>query len=101
MHSFVSTFVKSYRYFWCSVIFHAVLIFALTHIVQKPAVDNTIDQRVKVSINNTYRMSMQQSVKNTMPNSVHTVPQMTLAAMCCQMGTGRASIKYPRSPNRR
>ena len=29
------------------------------------------------------------------------VPQMTLAAMCCQMGTGRASIKYPRSPNRR
>lgn len=39
--------------------------------------------------------------KNTMPNSVHTVPQMTLAAMCCQMGTGRASIKYPRSPNRR
>ena len=36
-----------------------------------------------------------------MPNSVHTVPQMTLAAMCCQMGTGRASIKYPRSPNRR
>ena len=46
-------------------------------------------------------VSMPQSVKNTMPNSVHTVPQMTLAAMCCQMGTGRASIKYPRSPNRR
>jgi hypothetical protein len=64
MYSIISTFVKSYRYFWCSIIFHAVIICTLSHIALKPVVDSTIDQRVKLSMSNTYRMSMQQSVKH-------------------------------------
>ena len=64
MHSFINTFVKSYRYFWCSVVFHAGMIFVLGHIALKPVVDNTIDQRVKISMSNTYRMNMQQGVKH-------------------------------------
>lgn len=64
MHSFISTFVKSYRYFWFSVVFHAVMISVLSHIALKPVVDNTINQRVKISMNNTYRMNMQQGVKH-------------------------------------
>jgi hypothetical protein len=64
MHSYISTFVKSYRYFLCSVFFHAVMISILSHIVLKPVADNTIDQRVKISMSNTYRMNMQQGVKH-------------------------------------
>lgn len=64
MHSFIGTFVKSYRYFWCSIIFHAVVISALSYISLKPVIDNTIDQRVKISMSNTYRMSMRQGVKH-------------------------------------
>lgn len=63
-HEFINKLMKNYPYFWCSIIFHAVIICALSQIALKPVVDSTLDQRVKLSMSNTYRMSMQQSVKH-------------------------------------
>jgi hypothetical protein len=63
-HEFINKLMKNYRYFWCSIIFHVFIICTLSHIALKPVVDNTIDQRVKISMSNTYRMNMQQGVKH-------------------------------------
>ena len=63
-HTFINTLMKSNRYFWFSVAFHSVIIYALGQIAIKPVADSSMDQRVKVSMGNTYRMSMQHSVKN-------------------------------------
>lgn len=63
-HERINKLMKNYRYFWCSVVFHAVIICTLSQIALKPVVDSTIDQRVKISMSNTYRMNMQQGVKH-------------------------------------
>ncbi len=63
-HDPLHPFTTGYRYFWFSVVFHLLVIYMLSQIAIKPVVDNGMDQRVKLSISNTYRMNMQQSVKN-------------------------------------
>jgi len=56
--------IKKYPYFWFSILFHVVIIYVLSNIVLKPIVDTRIHQKIKVSLNNTYRMSMQENVKD-------------------------------------
>ena len=63
-HECINKLMKNYHYFWCSIIFHAVIICTLSQIALKPVVDSKIDQRVKISMSNTYRMNMQQGVKH-------------------------------------
>jgi hypothetical protein len=72
--------IKKHPYFWFSILFHLVVIYVLSNIVLKPVVDKTIYQKIKVSLNNTYRMSMQQNVKdmaNTQQQLMETLNEAT------------------------
>ncbi|RYY02018.1 MAG: hypothetical protein EOO53_14885 [Gammaproteobacteria bacterium] len=72
--------IKKYPYFWFSILFHVVIIYVLSNIVLKPIVDTRIHQKIKVSLNNTYRMSMQENVKdmaNTQQQLMETLSEDT------------------------
>ncbi|GGY71152.1 hypothetical protein GCM10011613_14670 [Cellvibrio zantedeschiae] len=56
---------NKHGYLLFSVVFHLVLFYILSHLAVKPPVAKSlVDQRVKVSMNNTYKMKMHQSVKS-------------------------------------
>lgn len=57
-------FIKNHPYFWCSIVIHSVLLYVLSSIAVKPVVAKSMAPQVRLSVNNAYRMNMQDSVKN-------------------------------------
>lgn len=57
-------FFKKHPYFWCSIAVHLVLVYIVSQIVVKPVVTKSLAPQVRLSVNNAYRMNMQESVKN-------------------------------------
>lgn len=59
-----SLFTKQ-AYFLFSIAVHVLLIYGLSHLtVKTPPQKNNVGQRIQVSMNNTYKMKMRQSLKN-------------------------------------
>jgi hypothetical protein len=57
--------IENYSYLCFSVVFHVLALYLLSNVILKPAPYVHLDQKIRVSLDNTYHMSMIQSVKDT------------------------------------